>query len=187
MLLCVLRSSVKSTFQNVLTELHSNWTFTMMTAPESPMTNQTGLPHFTLKPWDVIGPLMMGLVGGPGLSGLVVQTNTSLGELFPSTLEANSWGKKKKLTNLTLFPVTVLHRIYIIKENSMSHSKIVCGMLITADCQHHCSRNLTDFPTSSPATDDGEFTVTALLFHFSYKKRKSHGSLKSFTPRRWRQ
>lgn len=92
--------------------------------------------------------------------------------------------KKKKLTNLTLFPVTVLHRIYIIKENSMSHSKIVCGMLITADCQHHCSRNHADFPTSSPATDDGEFTVTALLFHFSYKKRKSHGSLKSFTPRR---
>lgn len=45
---------------------------------------------------------MMGLVGGPGLSGLVVQTNTSLGELFPSTLEANSWGKKKKVNKFDI-------------------------------------------------------------------------------------
>lgn len=31
-----------------------------------------------------------GVDGGPGLSGLVVQTNTSLGLLFPSTFDAIS-------------------------------------------------------------------------------------------------
>lgn len=53
-------------------------------------TRAGDIPHLTLKPFDVTGPLMRGLVGGPGLSGLVVQTRTSLGQLFPSMLDAVS-------------------------------------------------------------------------------------------------
>lgn len=39
---------------------------------------------------------MRGLVGGPGLSGLVVHTKTSLGQLFPSILEAVSYNTTKE-------------------------------------------------------------------------------------------
>lgn len=54
------------------------------------------VPHLTLKPCDVTGPLMSGLVGGPGRSGLVVQTRTSLGQLLPSMLEAVSCNTVKR-------------------------------------------------------------------------------------------
>lgn len=143
------------------TEFYLNSIFNIMTLQSSPMPNWTCLPHLTLKPWDVIGPLMIGLVGGPGLSGLVVQTKTSLGELFPSTLEANSWNKKNA-TNLTLLTVmvflTVLYNTSfsnytnIINLESMSLPKIACGILLTADCQRYFFRNYIDFSTPSTTT-----------------------------------
>lgn len=49
--------------------------------------------------------MTQGVDGGPGLSGLVVQTNTSLGLLFPSMFDAMSCRREtaevKEWTGLT--------------------------------------------------------------------------------------
>ena len=47
------------------------------------------LPQVMVKPYDVV-VVTRGGEGGPGLSGQVVHTNTSLGLLPPSTLDAIS-------------------------------------------------------------------------------------------------
>lgn len=48
------------------------------------------LPHVTVNPQGVAA-VTQGVDGGPGLSGLVVHTNTSLGLLFPSMFDAMSY------------------------------------------------------------------------------------------------
>ena len=48
-----------------------------------------GLPQVTVNPYGVT-LVTHGVDGGPGLSGLVVQTSTSLGLLRPSMLDAVS-------------------------------------------------------------------------------------------------
>lgn len=48
------------------------------------------LPQVTVNPKGVAAATQ-GVDGGPGLSGLVVQTSTSLGLLFPSVFEAISY------------------------------------------------------------------------------------------------
>lgn len=47
------------------------------------------VPHVTVNPYGVAA-VAHGVDGGPGLSGLVVHTNTSLGLLFPSAFDAMS-------------------------------------------------------------------------------------------------
>lgn len=44
--------------------------------------------------------MTQGVDGGPGLSGLVVQTNTSLGLLLPSMFDAMSCGDKKQMVEV---------------------------------------------------------------------------------------
>lgn len=46
----------------------------------------TNLPHATFTLCEWIFPFAVGLLGGPGLSGLVLCSTTSLGLLFPSLL-----------------------------------------------------------------------------------------------------
>ena len=50
------------------------------------------LPHVTVNP-KAVAAVTQGVDGGPGFSGLVVHTNTSLGLLFPSMFDAMSWGR----------------------------------------------------------------------------------------------
>lgn len=147
--------------------------------PKKLRYSDLNLPHFTLKPWDVIGPLTTGLVGGPGRSGLVVQTNTSLGELFPSTLEANSWNKIT--TSLSLFTATAflaaLHQTSfsnctkVTKLESMPHPE-VCGILITDIRLSWCFfTNHSDFfPLPPSAIDHDMFKIKAVLV-FPLKKK----------------
>lgn len=52
------------------------------------------LPHLTVNPLGVAA-VTQGVDGGPGLSGLVVQTSTSLGLLFPSMFDAMSCSRRE--------------------------------------------------------------------------------------------
>lgn len=52
------------------------------------------LPHLTVNPLGVAA-VTQGVDGGPGLSGLVVQTRTSLGLLFPSMFDAMSCSRRE--------------------------------------------------------------------------------------------
>lgn len=77
---------------------------------------------------------MRGLVGGPGLSGLVVHTRTSLGQLFPSTLEAVSYNTTGK--TLTCFTYHVLKKWqFFFTKTRSRHLKIHTEISSTSPSQ----------------------------------------------------